>query len=206
MSIQTWKGRPVPWVARWSGEVCADPLSVGEFEDGTCRVFYVDGNEVRDEHDVLWMREGITRAGEPQFGEVSIYRQRASMRKRLCQVCGQKIISPVIRWLVHPEQIVPRDDGTALTMSPPTCDSCVDLSMVACPVMKHEDKRVIARVLEYEVWGVLGIVARFDEMGRGQQTTGRNMIDYSRTDYPFNFQQVVAKQQVVRWTKFRVEG
>lgn len=196
-----WKGHPVPWVARWSGEVIQQPVQIGLLPDGSTRAFYDDGNEDRDAHGVLWFREGIGRTGEPQFGEVSIYRQRACMQKRLCQVCGQKIQSKVIRWLLHPDQIIrtPRADAV-LTMSPPTCDDCIDLSIGECPVMKN--KRVVARVLEYEPWGVYGTVARFGEDGQGQ-TSGRSYIDYSRTDV--SMQQVIAKQLIVKWTKFVME-
>lgn len=203
MSTLEWKGQPVPWVALWSGESIAGPIQVGQMPDGRVRAFYEDGNEFRDDRDVLWMREGIGRTGVPNFGEVSAFRQRAAMRRRLCQVCGEKIESKVIRWLLHPSQIVttPRTNS-AITISPPTCDDCVDLSISKCPVMKRDDSRVIARVLEYEVWGVWGTIARFGEDGQGQ-TSGRNYIAYDRPD--IDMQAVIAKQQVVKWTKFVME-
>lgn len=203
MSVLEWKGHPVPWVTRWSGEVSPVPIQVGQREDGSVVAFYEDGREDRDDNGVLWMREGINRAGTPQFSEVSAFRQRAAMRRRLCQVCGEKIATPVVRWLLHEAQLHPRNDGSILTISPPTCDSCVDLSMSACPRMRQQEGRIIARVLEYEVWGIWGTVVRYSEAGA--QTTGKNLISYSRTDYPFDFHQVVAKQQAVRWTKFVIE-
>ena len=205
MSVLEWKGHPVPWVTRWSGEVVWVPVQVGQREDGAVVAFYEDGREVRDDNGVLWMREGINRAGEPQFSEVSAFRQRAAMRRRLCQVCGEKIASPVIRWLVHEAQLHRQADGSVVTISPPTCDDCVDLSMNVCPRMKRADGRIIAKVLEYEIWGVWGTVARFGEDGAGQ-TTGKNLINYHRTDYPFGWKQVIAKQQAVRWTKFTLEA
>ena len=94
-----------------------------------------DGNEDREYNGILWMREGLTRAGEPEFGQVSIYRQRACMRRRQCQVCGQKITSPVIRWLLHPSQISGGED--TVTCSPPTCDACIELSIGECPVVSR---------------------------------------------------------------------
>lgn len=199
--LMQWKGRPVPWVARWSNEGNQTPIRIGRRTDGRIEASYEDGVEIRDDNGILWHREGLTRSGTPEFGEVSVYRQRAAMRHRLCQVCGTKIEGRVIRWLLHPDQIVQRD-GKTLTSSPPTCDSCVNLSIVECPAMKRE--RMIARVLEYQLWGVYGTATRFGADGQAE-TTGRTYIEYGRTDYPFDYRAVIAKQQVVEWTKFVLE-
>lgn len=197
-----WKGHPVPWVARWTGEVDQTSVSVGiERATGITVAFYEDGIENRDEHGVLWHREGINRTGTPQFGEVSVYRQRAAMRHRLCQVCGEKIEGRLIRWLLHPAQIVERN-GKTITMSPPTCDPCIELSKAECPAMKRE--RVIAKVLDYEPWGVYGTVVRMNDAG-DVQTTGRTYIEYDRKDFAFDYRAVIAKQQIVEWTKFIIE-
>lgn len=198
----TWNGLQVPWVARWSGEVVKAPVSVGTLANGGIEVFYDDGVEIRDDYGVLWMREGVTRGGEPYLGQVSVHRQRACMRRRACQVCGRKIDTPVIRWLLHPKQIVTRPDGRTITMSPPTCDECVELSKSQCPVMKNE--RVIVKVLEYKTWGVMGMLARLSQDGTVQKAD-QCMIEYARTDYDFTFKQIIAKQQLVEWTKWVVE-
>lgn len=202
-----WRGLPVPYAARWTGEVKREPATVGvDPADGKLHVYYPDGNEVRDDHGVLWLREGTTRAGEPEFGELSVYRQRACMLRRKCQVCGNRIESRVIRWLLHPKQIVTnrdprlRGEDVTLTSSPPTCDDCIEKSITLCPVMSEQ--RVIARVLEYEVWGVTGLLVKYDQEGVLHQSKEWGVAGY-HWDFPFT--QVVAKQQVVAWTKFVME-
>jgi hypothetical protein len=199
--LPSWKGRPVPWVARWSGEQVAEPATVGMGPDGTLVVYYKDGNELRDESGILWIREKVDRSGTPQYAQVSAMRQRSCMRYGLCQVCGEKIETPVVRWLIDPRQIVQRE-GTTLTYSPPTCDGCVELSLTLCPAMKK--KHAIVRVLEYEVWGVSASVVRLNDDGRAEETK-EGLIDPRRTDLPFKFTQVVARQQVVVWKKWMVE-
>ena len=190
-------------MARWTGEVVRVKATVARNPyTGQVLTSYEDGNEDREDNGILWMREGLTGAGEPEFGQVSIYRQRACMRRRQCQVCGQKITTPVIRWLLRPDQIVRVGEDT-VTTSPPTCDACIPLSISECPVMSKE--RVIARVLEYELWGVSGLIVRYDpETGKAQQSK-RALIAYGREKYPFDLTAVIAKQQAVRWTKWVME-
>lgn len=205
---RTWRGVPVPYAARWTGEVNREPATVGtDPSDGSLHVYYPDGREVRDHMGVLWMREGLTRTGEPEFGELSVHRQRACMMKRLCQVCGNKIDQPVIRWLLDPRQIVTsrdprlRGEDITVTSSPPTCDECVEKSIKLCPAMSRD--RVIARVLEYKVWGVTGLYVSYDEeTGELKQTKNWGVGAYH---WPMKFSQIVAKQQVVAWTKFVME-
>lgn len=195
------KGRPVPWVARWSDEAPTGPAQIGIRADGSCAVYYEDGVENREDNGVLWIREGIRRGGTPEYSQVSAYRQRASMRHRLCQVCGSKIETPVIRWLLDPRQINTSRAGVTRTISPPTCDACIPLALELCPALKKD--HAIAKVLEYEITGVWSTVVRVVD-GEAQQTN-EVMVDYDRTDYPFAFTQVIARQQVVTWTKFVME-
>lgn len=199
--LPSWKGRPVPWVARWSGEQLDEPAQVAYTPEGDLFIYYADGREFRDEHGLLWIRENVDRAGTPEYAQVSATRQRNSMLHRLCQVCGDEIQEPVIRWLIDPRQIRNGAEGETITYSPPTCDGCVQLSLTLCPAMKKS--HVVVRVLEYEVWGVSASVIRIHE-GRAQESK-EGMIRYGKTGYPFGMHQVVARQQIVEWTKFRVE-
>src|SRR5438445_6042211 len=156
-----YKGLQVPWVTRWTGEVPAGAQVDVVLEQGEPVVRYADGIEFRDDHGVLWQREGIRRGGEPQFAQVSAYRQRAAMRGGKCQVCGQRITDRPIRWLMDPVQLTHLRDGTALTFSPPTCTGCVDVALDACPHLRNND-RLILSVLEYRIWGVWGDMVRLD--------------------------------------------
>lgn len=195
------EGRPVPWVTRWSGEANGDALSVGITAEAELFLHYKDGNENRDEADVLWKREGLGRHGVPQYSEVNTYRQRASMLKQLCQVCGSKIDERPIRWLMSRDQLV-HDDGVTLTMSPPTCASCIPVAMTLCPFLKRGGA-LIVKVLEYSIWGVHGQPAAIDPEGRGRQLPKR-FIPY--VDPPVPLAGVLAYQQVVELAKFVIEG
>lgn len=203
MTDLTYKGFQVPWVTRWTEEEPSSaPAQVTLDEHGEPVVGYRDGVEFRDEHGVLWLREGIRRGGEPQFAQVSAYRQRAAMLHRRCQVCGRRIAERLIRWLMDPVQLTHLRDGTALTFSPPTCSSCVDIALNACPHLRSND-RLILSVLEYRIWGVWGDMVRLnpDEPEPKVQYAKRVNISYDRPDLAA----AIAKQQIVQLTKFTIE-
>lgn len=192
------KGRPVPWITRWTGEVSPDMYQFKLTRNGAI-LTYPDGKENREANGVLWKREGITRAGEPQYSQINAYRQRAAMRKRLCQVCGTKIDARPIRWLMNEQALTPQEDGTAITMSAPTCEPCIPLAMSMCPHLKSVDT-VILRVLDYEPWGVYGQAVYLDpETGQAQDLRGV-YIEYANP--PFELTAMVAFQEVVRLTKY----
>lgn len=201
MSIQEWNGRPVPWIARWTHEVIKEIPGVNS--DGKkIYLTFADGKDDRDKYGFLWQREGILRGGEPQFAQVSTYRQRAAMRHRLCQVCGTKIPEGRIRWMFGPGQLQQMGDGTYATLSAPTCDSCVDFAATNCPHLKSQGHE-IALVDEYTVWGVYGnvLTVRADQ---SVDIQGQTAIPYG-ADLPPHMA-VYAQQLVVRLTKFSLEG
>jgi len=204
-TTMTYKGLQVPWVTRWKKEVNTDAIKT-RLVDGELGLFYSDGHEYRDDHGVLWQREGIGRGGEPEFAQVSAHRQRAAMRKGLCQVCGERITDRPIRWLMGASQFTPLRDGTALTFSPPTCSDCVEVALKACPHLRSHD-RVVLLVLEYRIWGVFGDMLRIapgtTELGPDTrlQRARRVEIAYDRPDLGA----AVAKQQIVQLTKFTIE-
>lgn len=193
------QGRPVPWITRWSGEVNGDPLSVGFTAEGQLHLYYADGREDRDRHGVLWKREGLGRTGEPQFAEVNTYRQRASMTRRLCQMCGSKIEDRPMRWLMDRSQLV-QEAGLTLTVSPPTCAACVPLALELCPHLRTHDA-VVLKVLEYQVWGVYAQPAAVDrESGQGRRLPKRF--------FPYDGKRrtgLLSYQQVAELTKFVIE-
>jgi len=192
------KDRPVPWITRWSGEVSFDKYQMTIERTGV-RLHYPDGNENREANGVLWKREGITRAGSPQYSQINTYRQRAAMRKRLCQVCGTKINERPIRWLMNEKALTPQEDGTAITMSAPTCESCIPLALSVCPHLKSEPT-IILKVLDYEPWGVYGQAVHLDpETGKAQDLRGV-YIEYANP--PIELTALVAFQEVVRLTKY----
>ena len=198
--LPQWKGHPVPWVTRWSGEINMDKAAISLGRDGLL-VRYEEGPENREVSGVLWKREGISRRGEPDFSQVNTYRQRASVAKRLCQVCGDRIPDGLIRWLLVPELLTTLDDGRTITTSPPTCEGCVPLALELCPALKKG--HVIAKVLEYRIWGVQGSVVGINHEDR-RAFERKARVEYD-VDHPFPMTAVLARQQVVEFTKFVIE-
>lgn len=206
----TWKGKQVPWVTRWTGEV-PDPqdmvMHVEEGpESGTIALAYNSDAmpEEREANGFLWQREGVSRGGEPQFAQVSTYRQRAAMRKRLCQVCGEKITTPAISWLMAPGQLDVSPSGEPVTTNPPTCDECLDVALAKCPHLLKAG-HVIARVLEYELWGVQGEGVLYDPAIHSISRRNNLRVPYRDEPIPMlSRHAVVAKQQVVQLTKFKI--
>ena len=196
------RGAPIPWVVRWSGEVSTDAAQVSlDTATGAVHLTYQDGNEDRDNYGMLWKREGLGRQGEPEFAQLNTYRQRASMNKRLCQVCGSKINERPIRWLVGAGQLHHTNEGT-FTISPPTCSSCIPLALELCPHLNSKGYTIL-RVLDYRRWGVYGEGVTLDqETKKGRQLRG---IYVPYENPPLELSAVVAFQQVALLTKFVVE-
>lgn len=198
-ALPQWKGTAVPWIARWSDEIIREPYSMAQTREGMVFV-YPDGKENRDPRGYLWQREGLKRGGEPKFAQVNTYRQRASMRKCLCQVCGKKIDERPIRWLMPLEGIQRNPAGDPLTVSAPTCSDCIELALELCPHMKKAGYEIL-NVLEYSEWGVYG-----EAMLQTRQRLRPTFFGYDQDYGPqFSWELVFAKQVVVRLDKFTVE-
>jgi hypothetical protein len=198
-------GRAVPWVTRWTNEIHPDRYKYGltMTPDGRMVLTYGEGVSEDRRDGVLWQREGIQRGGEPDWANVSTYRQRLSMTKRKCQVCGNKIEETPIRWLMPLDGLEQVDADTTVTIQPPTCSDCIPLALELCPRLKRAGYMIL-KVLDYEVWGVSGhIVARVDDQPRLFQ--GAVAYDTHLYGQGFHLGQVMAQQQVVRLGKFVVE-
>jgi hypothetical protein len=202
-TLPQWKGHPVPWATRWTGEVVQTPAAMS-IERATMHVHlrYEDGLEDRDSHGVLWKREGIGRQGEPQFADLNTYRQRASMNKRLCQICGTKIDERPIRWLLGQDQLIDLEDGDFATISPPTCSACIPLALELCPHLKRKGYAIL-KVLDYEPWGVMGQAVVVDLENERWRDVRGSFVSYKDPKLPLT--SIVAYQQCVRLTKFIFE-
>lgn len=212
--LPNYNGRPVPWIARWTGELKNEPYSYqivrdGPGSSGHLRVIYPDHNEDREDSGVIWQREGIDRSGTPKFADVNTYRQRLAMKKRMCQVCGDKITGPITPWLLDSIEALAIDggyelvDGDPITTTAPICEECIPIAQRYCPhLSKHGSK--IWDVLEYKLWGIFGEVLIWQDGGPGRIQTS---IGYDQ-DYGegFSLEQVLAKQQIVQFTKYRVRS
>lgn len=199
MTELTWKGRPVPWVARWTNEVSMDMFKVVVDSDSHLQLTFEDGKVNRDEHGVLWQREGITRGGEPQFSQVSTYRQKAAMRKMLCQVCGTKLPGGPVRWLFHKDNLIESSDGL-LTMSPPTCEPCIDKARTHCPALKAAGSKILV-VTDWEIWGIFGGAVLMTKNGLDRKS--QIYVSYEQ-ELPKHVA-LCAQQQVVRLLDYKEE-
>lgn len=199
-TLPQWRGQPVPWVTMWTNESSAHrPYGVKMTPEGPM-VTYGDDREVRDAFGMLWQREGITRGGDPEWRRVSTYRQRTSLAKRLCQVCGKKVTENPIQWLMPPDGIETMGDGTSLTMQPPTCEACIPLALDVCPNLKKRGWMLV-HVLSYEPWGVLGEVLELDPV---TDKPVRQLASVPYEGAGVSLKMVVARQLVVKLTKFRI--
>jgi hypothetical protein len=199
---ETFKGLRVPWVTRWSGEVLDDPYKLTKIAGKALLRYETPAMETRDSHVVLWQREGTTRSGEPQFSQLSTFRQRAAMNRGRCQVCGRKLHPGPVNWLLTAAQIDHTPEGEVVTMSPPTCDACIPVAKSLCPHLRLG--WVTLRVLEYSVWGVYGEGVVFNPTSGQVERLNGVMYKYDKDYGSFDAGSILAKQQVVRLDKYAV--
>ena len=204
-TLPSFNGRPVPWITRWTGELSPERNDYGVevAKDGEWRLAYPDGHSVRDDRGILWQREGLGRKGEPMWADVSTFRQRAAMKRGLCQVCGTTITERPYRFLIPRDGMEQYDADTWLTMQAPVCIECVPLALKLCPALKRDGYQLL-RVLDYQAWGVLGQVTYRDERGfhKIQATV---CFDTSEYGPDFRLSHVMAQQVVIKLDKYVVE-
>ena len=164
---------------------------------------------------LAWQPEGADQVRVPQFGQVSTYRQRLSMRKLRCQVCGDKIDqSAPIRWMIPAAELTAiadaghiarfSDDGV-VTQTPPTCPDCIEVAKSLCPHLREEDFKIY-RVTDVRLWGVFGemVMPQRDTQGRWAYVRQNGVI------YPYGGNAhlatgVLAKQQMVEFVQWEEE-
>lgn len=185
-------------MTRWTGEVIRASIQV-DLQNGPPYLFYADGQGKRDRYGVLWQAEGVGRGGEPEFSQVSCYRQRTSMLTPLCQVCGRKIdvSEGYIDWLV-PKALLINSAGELTTTSPPTCPRCVKIALAVCPHLRANDW-AMARVSAFAPWGVHGdLILRHNKGVRRKEGVAYKYGQYKPISPPTA---VLAKQQIVIWQR-----
>ncbi|WP_062209457.1 hypothetical protein [Streptomyces sp. NBRC 109706] len=149
----------VPYIAQWSEEHVEQPVVIGRAGG----IAYAD--EVvqdRDGGGVLWSRFGMRPGrGRPEFGKVHGLRQRRTMRRLLCQVCGDPADEndDGVLWLLGEDPDDPDSWPEKLeTSHPPLCLPCAATSVRLCP---HLSKHYAAlRVRDFHLAGVWGALYR----------------------------------------------
>ena len=141
------RGLPVPWVSRWTGEISSDSYVIGTDHLNNQHIIYNPETPFdRDKRNILWLRENpmANGTGEPEFATFSAYRQRACMEEGRCQVCGNHIEGPWW-WIMSDQQLMLFEASSNVTENPPLCESCVSETERWCPHIKKHP---------HEVWKV----------------------------------------------------
>lgn len=165
-------------------------------ETGRLVVDYHD-TEPRDRiDDVLWMREGESRGeGEPEWAQVSTHRQRACMLDPRCQVCGVKIESTEVPWLLPASAMDRKSRFGVTTMTPPICETCIPIAMSSCPQLSRT-KVTALTVTAYRPWAYF---ADYVTIRNGRPFHGQGEIGWNTEDLG----NIMARQVIVELYAFR---
>jgi len=198
-------GGPVPWVTRWSGEVHTEVPVLVDVRGGTTLSY--DPSDARadqrDDHGVLWRREGLGRRGVPLWDEVNSHRQRMVVVKRLCHVCGRRIRTEGTTVLAREEQLHRVDGGQqgqeTITLALPVCAGCLPIAVGLVDEALREDLRLL-RVRDLRIWGASGRHAR-DLGGGAVELVAGALLRYGPEQGPVPF---LAEELVLGLRSFEV--
>ncbi|MEV4335784.1 hypothetical protein [Streptomyces sp. NPDC049590] len=157
--VRYWNGRPVPFITAWTKEAAPpQPVTVIEGRGGRGLGLRDEVAHIDRHYGVPWLRMPAVRGGRPDFVVVHALRQRQTMSRLLCQVCGGPTIG------TRPDERTLFLTGSAggrpiaegeQTMSPPVHAVCARLAVQECPPLR--DRGWAAALVGYTpVWGVAG--------------------------------------------------
>lgn len=127
----------VPFIALRRGEVLPTEFALG-FDPtlGKFKPIYLDEKPGdRDQHGILWLREGQDLDAEPIYDQVNGHRQAICMIARLCQVCAAPVAKPT-DFIMPGSQMHPLL-MTEMTQTPPVCPACIDEVKEECPALRR---------------------------------------------------------------------
>lgn len=145
----------VPYITAWSSEREQRATLVAR----RGRLGYADEHPMdRDRFGVLWRRVGISPGvGTPEYGKVHSLRQRRTMLRLLCQVCGGPAdrTRDGVLWLMGRAEYE-REPWPAPIESPhpPVCRRCAARAVRLCPHLR--DHYTAVRALRFHLSGVHG--------------------------------------------------
>jgi hypothetical protein len=165
----------VPYVTTWSAEKDL-PSRLVERRG----IAYADESVIdRDRRGVLWRRTPSRLGhGRPEFGNVHPLRQRQTMWRLLCQVCGGPAdqTDDGTLWLLKDHRgdwpNWPEGMGVA---EPPVCLRCVSMSVRLCPALRKG--AVTIRVRDARLVGVRG--ALYKAGGLSPVATGEAIVGFN---------------------------
>ncbi|KAB2344903.1 hypothetical protein [Actinomadura rudentiformis] len=152
-TVPRWKGRPVPWIAQWTGETYRPsqmPLQIEPAANGGARLAYQDPSTEdwwsppgADCPSVLWRHTRTDRTGSPDWAAFNSERQRKALTDHLCQVCGQSAATDNgTSWLMHAlewSMLIHHLGADRMeTANPPTCQNCWPVAIKLCPSLRSQ--------------------------------------------------------------------
>lgn len=147
----------VPYITAWSSESEKEQSATLVAHRG--RLAYADEHPIdRDAFGILWRRFGVSPGkGRPEYGAVHTLRQRRTMRRVLCQVCGGPADESRdgVLWLMGRAEYE-REPWPAPVESPhpPVCLPCAVRAVRLCPHLRDHYTAVRAR--RFHLSGVYG--------------------------------------------------
>lgn len=188
------KGRPVPWITRWTSEVCTPgPRLIVEGTPAGIRLSFENEQPEDRIEGILYLRENNSPGvGEPMWKDIHTHRQRQCMVEGRCQVCGQ-IIEPPIPWLLSPTgSVITRQGSRIITDTAPTCGGCLETAKKHCPHLLRYPTKVVD-VRGYRIHGLFGDVIDFS----GAYGKQRHYQADRRVDDTHPLDNIVVRQTIV---------
>lgn len=199
----TYKGLPVPWIARWSGEII-DPATLEvkliNTADGGSRVHLLGQTPDDFIDDVLWLPErDAAGTGTPLFAQVQSHRQHTCQVEGRCQVCGE-VIEPPLLWLIPMKGFAQRSArNTMITDVAPLCETCLPIARAMCPLLNRvAGASVLLEVRAHRPIALFGDV--FARRPDGRTYHYQDQVEIGNTT---ELRRLMARQMVVELYDFR---
>ncbi|MCG7202351.1 hypothetical protein [Streptomyces arenae] len=153
-----WRGKPVPYITRWTAESVPQPRVVRRITPAGEGIGF-EGEDPRADrrYGVLSIRSALARGcGEPNFRLVHPHRQRRAMEHSLCQVCSgpadTRADGRTLYLLGAAKPIAEVETTTAPPVHPP----CAIEAVEHCPPLGRG--HAVALVERATLYGVAGVI------------------------------------------------
>ncbi|PWW63595.1 hypothetical protein DFQ13_104588 [Actinokineospora spheciospongiae] len=177
----------VPYVTSWSAETTTTAPCLIQLPNNRGIAYPDETIGDRDSRGILWARTPLAHGqGTPNFGQVHSARQRRAMRKLLCQVCANPADhdSDGTLWVLpdHRTDWPNWPNGMGIT-EPPICVPCLNLSIRACPALRHS--HAIIRATHAPLAGVQGGLYTPTPTGPPPQSPDPEILHYDSSRLPW---------------------